>query len=191
VTGFEQRWTPGIGDPSVMGWVTVSAYFLVAFCCLLVRKIEPLDDTQHANFFDRYRRFWWMLGVCLILLGINKQLDLQSLFTQIGRDFAHSSGWYEHRKTIQKGFIASIGLAALGCGGWLVYKFRHACGTIKIASLGFTLLLAFVVMRAASFHNFDDLLDYQIAGVRFNWFMEVGALIIIAIAAFSYRKKYI
>ena len=30
----------------------------------------------------------------MLLLGINKQLDLQSLFTEVMRDMAHAQGWY-------------------------------------------------------------------------------------------------
>lgn len=187
----DQRWTPSIGDPSVMGWVTVGCYFLIALCCLLVRKIEPLEEDNSSLEQHNYRKFWLVLALCLMFLGINKQLDLQSLFTQIGRDFALSSGWYEHRKTVQKIFLLTIGVSALACSAWLIYKFRSACGTIKVALLGFILLLAFVVMRAASFHNFDYLIRYQIAGIKFNWLMEIGTLLIIAVAALSYRKKYI
>jgi len=189
--GHDQRWTPGIGDPSVVGWVTVACYFLIAFCCLLVRKIEPLDHSTDNNQLINYRKFWWVLAACLTFLGINKQLDLQSLFTQIGRDVALSSGWYEHRKTAQQIFIMVIGTSAIAGCAWLTYKLRNACGTIKLALLGFSLLLAFVVIRAASFHNFDYLLRYQIAGLKFNWLMEIGTLIIIAISALSFRKKYI
>ena len=187
---FNQRWSPSIGDPSVMGWVTVGSYFIIALCCLLVRKIEPLENNSDHQLHN-YRRFWLLLAICLIFLGINKQLDLQSLFTQIGRDFALSSGWYEHRKTVQKIFIATIGIGAMASSAWLIYKFRYACGTIKAASFGFSLLLAFVVMRAASFHSFDNLIKYQILGIKFNWLMEISTLMIIATAALSYRKKYI
>ncbi len=196
MTGFEQRWTPGIGDPSLMGWVTVAVYFLVGICCLLVRRIEPvkidtIDNTTNDANARVYRKFWSILALSLFLLGVNKQLDLQSLFTQTGRDFALASGWYEHRKTVQKIFIGVFGLLAMGTSGWLIYRFKDACHTIKIAVAGFSLLFAFVVIRAASFHNVDFLLRYQFAGVQFNWFMEIGTLIIVGFAAFNYRKKYI
>jgi len=179
-----------------MGWVTVAIYFLVSICCLLVRQIEPVkfentDDAHHEVNARIYRKFWSVLALSLFLLGVNKQLDLQSLFTQTGRDFALASGWYEHRQTVQKIFIALIGLFAIGASGWLIYRFKNACHTIKIAVAGFTLLFAFVVMRAASFHNVDYLLRYQLAGVQFNWLMEIGTLIVVGFAAFNYRKKYI
>ena len=189
--GMDDRWTPGIGDPSVMGWVTVATYILVAACCFLVRFIEPDEHHSGQENSLSYRKFWWTLAIFLVLMGINKQLDLQSLFTQIGRDFAKSSGWYEHRKMVQTGFILFIGAAGALLGGYLVYRYRHACNTIKIALAGFTLLLGFVVMRAASFHNFDRLIGYELGGIRFNWVMEIGALLIIGIATLRYRRNYL
>ena len=33
VKGADGRWVAGIGDPSVMGWVTVAVYFATAFLC--------------------------------------------------------------------------------------------------------------------------------------------------------------
>ena len=33
VKNADGRWVPGIGDPSLMGWLTVVAYFVTAFLC--------------------------------------------------------------------------------------------------------------------------------------------------------------
>lgn len=192
MVGLDNRWTPGIGDPTVMGWVTVAMYVLVAMCCFLVREIDPDDGSDTSlNQFTSYRKFWWVLAAFLILMGLNKQLDLQSLFTQLGRDFAKSAGWYENRRLVQTTFIIAIGVLGCAVGGYLVYRFRHACQTIKIALSGFILLLAFVVMRAASFHNFDRLIGYELGGIRFNWIMEIGALLIVATATLRYRRNYL
>ncbi len=190
--GMDDRWTPGIGDPSVMGWVTVGMYVLIAACCFLVRFIEPTYD-HHSNqdHTHSYRKFWWTLAIFLILMGINKQLDLQSLFTQIGRDFAKSAGWYENRQMVQTAFILCIAVGGVLLGGYLVYRFRNACNTIKIALGGFALLMGFVMMRAASFHNFDRMIGYELGGIRFNWVMEIGALLIIGIATLRYRRNYL
>ena len=43
-------------------------------------------------------------------LGVNKQLDLQTLFTQLARDLAMAQGWYEERRRYQVAFIIAIGL---------------------------------------------------------------------------------
>jgi len=28
------KWIPGIGDPTIIGWITVAVYFIVALICL-------------------------------------------------------------------------------------------------------------------------------------------------------------
>src|SRR5580693_6074196 len=84
------RWKPGIGDPTVMGWVTVAAYFVAVIGCFLAAWREPLPDgTRRPR--SRPSKFWLALAALMVALGINKQLDLQSLATQIGRDAIR--GW--------------------------------------------------------------------------------------------------
>ena len=73
-----ERWAPGIGDPTVVGWVTVVVYAAVAFLCLSARNNVAMHEGR------RVRTLWLGLGILLVILGINKQLDLQSLFTQVG-----------------------------------------------------------------------------------------------------------
>ena len=59
-------WEPGIGDPTVYGWVTVAAYALGAlFCWQASRSGAP-----------REQRFWLVLTAIMAFLCVNKQLDL-------------------------------------------------------------------------------------------------------------------
>lgn len=37
-TGWIGAWAPGIGDPNVMGWITVVAYLSVAYLCFAVHR---------------------------------------------------------------------------------------------------------------------------------------------------------
>lgn len=127
--------------------------------------------------------FWLLLGGFLLLLGINKQLDLQSLFTQIGRDLALAQGWYNQRTRVQFIFIgalAFIGFASLLLGiRWL----RHAGFAVKLALGGCTFLFGFVLLRASSFHHMDTIIGVTLGGARLNWVFELGSLGIIFIAA--------
>ncbi|HVZ33497.1 MAG TPA: hypothetical protein VG963_13790, partial [Polyangiaceae bacterium] len=110
VTGADGRWHPGIGDPSVLGWLTVVAYFVaavLAFRALRVHLGRARRGGASAQAGDELllARFWGLVLAAMILLGINKQLDLQTLFTEIGRDLAHAQGWYETRRRYQVAFI--------------------------------------------------------------------------------------
>src|SRR5438105_1302226 len=81
------QWRPGIGDPTFIGWLTVVAYAGAAVLCI--------RDALREKEAPARRAFWSILGVMMILLGINKQLDLQTWLTITGRRIALTEGWYE------------------------------------------------------------------------------------------------
>ena len=111
-------WHLGIGDPTPAGWLTVGVYALAAALSWRAsRRASAEADIDPSA--GREASFWRLLALGLLLLGINKQLDLQTLFTEVARQLAHAQGWYEERRRYQRIFIAGIGLlgvlsAALG-----------------------------------------------------------------------------
>jgi len=181
-------WTPKIGDPHVMGWVTVAAYFGAALLALfVVFRIKYISLESHEK---RDRLFWWLLVLLLVFLGVNKQLDLQSFFTAVGRCSAKLGGWYADRREIQYLFILSIGGVFSVVGLFLVWFLRMSMSHNWQAIVGVSVLMAFVFMRAASFHDFDTLIRFDIAGIRMNWIMELSGILLICIqAAVNLRKK--
>jgi hypothetical protein len=119
----------------------------------------------------------------MLLLGINKQLDLQTLFTDLGRASAQLGGWYEIRRPFQ--FLFILGMTV---GGGLILRalFRTAQGPLRDFRLPFagaTLVVTFVVVRAASFHKIDELLGGEISGRWLNFLLEGSGILLIAFAA--------
>jgi hypothetical protein len=173
--GTDDRWHPGIGDPSIGGWVTVAAYFGTA---ILAYRALRLSKSRH----ERSLVVFWLLMLCvLVLLGINKQLDLQSWFTEVGRDLAKSQGWYEERRAVQTSSIAALVLCGLTGTMVLTVSMRRVIGHIVGAVLGLGFLVTFVVLRAASFHHVDQWLGSGV--VRLNWALELGGIALIALSA--------
>lgn len=166
------EWTPQIGDPSFLGWFTVVCYF--AACLLCLRAADK--DVSAKN-------LWRMLGLALALLGINKQIDLQSLLTQIGRDLAHSEHWYDQRREFQKVFVVVIAFGSVLGAIAMTLLFRNRSRAFRMASIGFVLLAAFICIRAASFHHVDGFLKASFLGARFNWIIELGGIALIGFAA--------
>jgi hypothetical protein len=106
--GLIGSWSPGIGDPTVAGWATTFLYF--ATVVQIWRVMRRIDSASFEY------TVWWLLLVCMFALGVNKQLDLQTALTEIGRIVAHKQGWYDDRQEVQKMFIAGLcGAAAAGC----------------------------------------------------------------------------
>jgi len=181
--GWIGSWSPGIGDPTLVGWVTVGLYFVAACLCLLIAR------RQGARSRGSERLFWWGLCALLVLLGINKQLDLQTALTELGRSWSRNQGWYEYRHKVQRAFILAVGLCAIGAIGGLLFWMRRAPAPTHVAIVGASLLLAFVVIRASSFHHVDLFIGSRWWGMRKNWIIEIGGLlVVIAGAGWRFRR---
>src|SRR5215204_4654788 len=96
---LDGRWHVGIGDPTLIGWVTVAGYFLGASVAFLAyrscrsegQRFDPARAREGGN--QRLLASFWLLAcITLTALGINKQLDMQTLLTQAMRDVAHMQG---------------------------------------------------------------------------------------------------
>ncbi len=174
------RWRPGIGDPSAMGWATVAFYFAAA-------GLAGVVVARSAGFPARTRRaerlFWIALCALLIALGVNKQLDLQSLLTAIGRCSAQAGGWYAERRQAQALFIAGLLGVCLAVAAALVILLRDTLRRQAPALVGVALLLSFVMVRAVGFHHVDAFISWRIGGWRMNWVLEIGGIALVAAGA--------
>lgn len=170
------RWHPGIGDPNITGWVTVAAYAFAMVLCYLCHRKTPAGPA---------RQFWGMMALTLGALGINKQLDLQTLFTQVGRDLAMQYGWYARRRVVQAIFIGVLLVTGLVARLWLVQRLQGLDVYARRAASGFVVLGLFVLVRATSFHHVDVLLGFTLENIRLNVLLELGGIATIAIAAWG------
>ncbi|MCW1922820.1 hypothetical protein OKA05_09685 [Luteolibacter arcticus] len=173
------RWRPVIGDPSPMGWFTVVAYALAAFLAW-----RTWSQNRDRN------RVWLGVTVLMAFLCLNKQFDLQSLFTDIGREFARMFDQYENRRTFQKLFIiAVLGVVAI-FGPLFAWKYRAFLAGHKLLAAGIVFLLTFIVVRAISMHHVDEFLKTSRAGgLKMNWILELTGIALIAIAAWRERRS--
>lgn len=176
----ETNWTPSIGDPSLMGWFTVVFYFLTSALAFVTAYKYRYLNTDF--------RFWLFLAVFLLLLGINKQLDIQSLFTEIGRVIAKKQGWYNDRRRFQAVFVIIFFILSLISIALLWWILRKEWRKFLFPLTGLLLLVSFIVIRAASFHHVDRFLKSGPSGVRMNWILELGGIGWVMISS-AYRLK--
>lgn len=172
-------WTPGIGDSHVFGWAIVGIYLAAAVACAIVGRRGGFPNQTQG----RELLFWWLCAALLALLAVNKQLDLQSLLTAVARCVALDQGWYEDRRDVQRKFVLAVlagGLLLVIVSGlWL----RKTFARTGLAILGLGLVSTFVVIRAASFHHVDSLINETLLGLRMNWLLELPGPILILVAA--------
>jgi hypothetical protein len=178
VTAF--NWSPRIGDPSLLGWVTVAMYFVTTWLCWRVTAL-PVAVTA------RERTVWRCIALLFLVLGVNKQLDIQTAVTEIGRIVAHHQGWYERRGPVQLAFVGIVAVVCLHIAAILLTHVRGAPAMARLALAGTTLVLGFVTIRAASFHHVDTLIGKSLLGFRWNWLLEIAGIAIVLAA--SYRRQ--
>ena len=117
------------------------------------------------------------------MLGINKQLDLQTLLNDVARRVAKFEGWYDQRRVYQIAFMAAVaaaGMLVLGVFSWLA---RKRWKRNFVALLGTVFLYVFVLIRASSFHHVDVVLRMRFEGWSWNWILELGGIIVVGLGA--------
>lgn len=179
--GWVGHWSPGIGDPNAAGFITVALYVAAAMTCLWVaRRIRREEGAAPLN----RREFWVWCGSSILLwfLGANKQLDLQTAFTEIGRILARREGWYAQRAHFQNGFIALLSGGGVLSASTLLVLLRRVSRHAKVAALGMCAIGVFVLIRASSFHKVDAFLGERLINMRMNWILEMGGISIVLLA---------
>ncbi|MEM9462959.1 MAG: hypothetical protein AAGF11_52950 [Myxococcota bacterium] len=195
---------PGLG---VSGWVTVVVYLLVARLCLrafmvekagpkrpYIRSIAALWRVVKKHWPNvpipaRRAGLWVCLALVLIVLGVNRLFDLETLVLDAWREDSRLQGTYGERRAMQGGFIGAVAIMGLAV---VVVLFRIARGQLTDFRLmlgGAVYLLAFVVIRAASLHAVDGYLDQGIAGIRLGVGLELLGLVVIGMAAYRRLRK--
>jgi hypothetical protein len=183
-SGWVGSWTPGIGDPTVVGWLTVVAYLAAAVYCYRLRaRFSANADSLRR----RERRFWGLLSGILFFLCANKQLDLQTAMTEFLRACAKEEGWYGIRQTFQLGFIIAMALSLPVVAGVIFRAARRFPLSTRLAGVGIVTIAVFIFVRASSFHHIDRLLGERFLFVRMNWILELGG---IAIVLASARRRW-
>jgi hypothetical protein len=178
--GWIGTWSPGIGDPTLGGWVTVALYALAAWACHQVLQSE----RRHRLLLSSNERVIWRLLVLgMIALGVNKQLDLQSALTELARLHAHEHGWYRNRRQFQQAFVVSVPILGVTALAALTVLVWNAPAQTLWSCTGAAGLLVFVAIRATSFHHVDEILGGHLAGLRVNWIIEMGSLVAISLGA--------
>jgi hypothetical protein len=182
-------WRPGIGDPTAIGWLTTFSYVLATGLCLasyFFISRASAHATSRATVVSDDRgeaRLWLALSIAMALLGINKQLDLQTLLTEVGRTVARQQGWYQRRHHVQLIFAMVFTAAAVAGALLLVFLARRHGAGVRVALFGGTLLIGFIVVRMLSFHNIDRLLGRRWGEWTTSALCELGGIAGIALGA--------
>jgi hypothetical protein len=169
------RWRLTISDPGFMGWFTVGSYFACAVVALIAVLINQTGGRRSCF-------FWSLISLLMILLGVNKQIDLQSLFTEVGGQIAKAQGWMDQRRIVQFWFIVAFGTTALVAFLSFAIIMRGLFKRFMLAFIGLFFLLSFIFLRVVSFYHFDEILGFTPSGAKIYFVLELAGIYLILVA---------
>jgi hypothetical protein len=173
------RWHLGVGDPTWLGWLTVVGYGVAAAVCMLAGR----------RVVGRERLWWWVVAGLMVGLGVNKQLDVQGLVTEVGRVMARRQGWYRERREVQQWAVFGMLGAAVLFGGLVVCGFWGFWRRNLLLLAGGVVLFGYLAVRAISIHHMDVVLRTRMVGVKTSVVLELTGITLISLAALSAQRR--
>lgn len=143
-------WSPKVGDPYLLGWITTGCYLIATILSFLVLKRIP----NHEPNARKLRIFWLGLTVLLVFLSLNKQLDLQTFMKAAAKCHAIIDGWYADRRDFQQIFVRSVAVLFLLVLVFIFSFMHEVLQKDRLAVIGIFFLLAFILIHASYFNYF-------------------------------------
>jgi len=173
---------PQFDNPTFLGWSVVAIYLSAALCCgrAALRADKSVSDQG---------QMWWVLAGVLVFLGVNKQLNLQTLMILIGRNVAFAGGWYGRRRFFQALFAAVFALLGLGCLAFCAARARRFIAGNRLAFAGVIVLSAFVILRAATINHANEPFGFDLKDQNWAWILEVCGSLLIAFSALKENRR--
>ena len=185
-----------IGDPRAGAWLIFFSYFAVAVVCARAFQVSWIGSRLAADYPNPDRRttdrraayrasclFWGIVITLFVFLGINKNIDLQTFLTDVGRRVAMAQGWYEQRATVQTIFVLTIAVMGVVTLSLLLKLTRDLLPRHILAFVGLATLAVFLVVRAASFHDIEAAMRFEIVGMRLSWYLEMAGILCVGTCA--------
>jgi hypothetical protein len=166
----------------------VTAYLLGAALCAVASARLYVGGARRTSI-----AFWIVITLVMATMGLSRMVDLGPLLTEHGRDFARDYGWYEDRRSIQRTAVEVVIIggvvAACVAAAWLAFA---AAPEHPLGALAVVYLTTFVIVRAISLHQVDQLLyNHPVEGVRINALLElagIGGVCLAALVSLALRR---
>lgn len=163
---------PFFNDDTPIGWTITAAYAACALASAVAARRDPRP------------RFWVVVTVAIALLGLNKQLDLQTPFLHYGHELLAAVGLWGARRLFR--FLLVVLLVG-GGAAFVVFTRRllgRAWRRYVEALAGLVGLTAFVVMRAAAFNHLGRHFGGRVlSSVTVAAALELGSVLLVLMGA--------
>lgn len=175
MNGAQSAWDLLVGDPTPLGWLAFLAYLLAAGACWRAYRAASVSAAR------RQAWFWALFALLFFVLGLNKQLDLQTALLRAGRALVHSG-----RAPLTRGEASVYGIFAMAVGGglalYLLARLAWPPGAGQgLALAGCACLVGYVLMRLSDFQHVPIFLGAPV--LAWSWAVEFAAIGLVAAGA--------
>lgn len=177
------EWVSSIlSDFTMWSWIINIAYILVFILSIYYIRCIKTTGNKELKFL------WIFIAGILLLLGINKQLNFQTLLIIFGRSLANSQGWIENRRMAQELFAITFGIGIAVLSAIIIFRIRRILLMAWIEIFGIAVLLAFTLIRAGSINHFHKTEKIEAAFIHIHA-VEFAGILIILLALYRNLKK--
>jgi magnesium-transporting ATPase (P-type) len=168
---FIARWLSLSGDTTFWSWIITFTYIAVIIMSFIyTRKIRE-EKSLHL--------LWMVISVFLLAMGINKQLDFQTLIIMSGKYIARESGLISYGRELERALAGAVSLVVLAIMIVIFSKTRKILKKAKTALTGVGLLLFFTFIRIGSITGIRSALILQYIISHIHALEFFGLLIIL------------
>jgi hypothetical protein len=187
-------WWHHFGDNDLLGWTITVAYLLVAALCFRTARAVRRHDRSPGKRGElvpsdtgplRSRPAdWVVIGAGMLLLGLNKQLDLQILARDTGLAFVRILGFDAQRRWVGRLFFLALSAVILLVLARSARHLRRARRGHGLTLAGLAMLAFFLIVRAAGYQPYLRDLNLRFKDVLHLVF-ELGGLVLIGLSAWN------
>lgn len=168
----QAEWKLGINDPSIVAWVVFGLYLIASFLCWESSRAAAKMPER-----DRRPSSWGLLSLLLLLLAVNKQLDLHTLVMRQLREFQIA------RVTAIIGFLI---VSALAMTLMAVFRRLNLSKRLKVAYVSLLLIIVFQALRFSSMPMTELLTMHPLAnsGLFHTHVIEILELLLVGLICY-------
>lgn len=165
--------------------VIACAHLTAGFVCLFAARSARAWSTAPGD--GRVWQLWLAIAALLAGLALARGIHFSGWLDGLARQFLWAKGWYYDRRPYQRAIVAALLIGSFGAAlALIVLRHRHGLPrSLTLGCVGAVGLVAYLLVRAVSYHNIDSLLYRRsLEDVEFSLVFEfLGAAFIAASAA--------
>lgn len=143
-------WQLQPNDPSIVAWLVTGGYLVAAGLGFHLSRRSLRSGCKEEG------RCWLFLTLVAAALGINKELDLQTLLIELVRETLRPMGWHDLHRAVQRG-LAALAMVVMAVFAWRWVRANGRFFRLRpLVAVGMVLVGAYVLLRVGSINHLES-----------------------------------